>query len=254
MRNRIHVSRPKKGCGCVLAIFLLVGIGLGGWGAYSAIENYNYKQTAHSIQGSVVELESRRSSEGGTVYYPVVRWYAPNGSFHEFTGNFGTSPSAYAVGEEVEVLYDPADYTTARLGGTFGLWGASAVLIFMGAVFFGLAAFAMTAPVRRRKRKAWLERYGRCVQADVVDSFEALPPNAQKLLKRFKKHADTVQWQQKSGYLCAVWKSARTRNEYMFQFTDLSPEEIAKAREDGHIDVLIDPKKPRHYMARVSAQ
>jgi hypothetical protein len=79
-------------------------------------------------QGTVVALEPTPSdvpfnrqmttavARSETVtYHPVIRFTAGDGRAVELHSDFGGTPRSYQVGEQVPVLYDPADPTKARL-------------------------------------------------------------------------------------------------------------------------------------------
>jgi hypothetical protein len=44
-------------------------------------------------------------------YYPVVSFTTPSGASHQFTDTTGASPAQYAVGDTVDVLFDPGGPT-----------------------------------------------------------------------------------------------------------------------------------------------
>jgi hypothetical protein len=60
-------------------------------------------------------LEESDSSEGGCCVYSPVIEFAANGQTYSFEGANASNPPAYDVGEEVSVLYDPANPDTAQI-------------------------------------------------------------------------------------------------------------------------------------------
>lgn len=123
---------------------------------------------ARSAPGVVTELEYRRDSDGGT-YYPLVRFRGPDGRDLVFRGQVGSSPPAYARGEAVTVLYDPATPENARIDGFFQLWFGPLILGGLGLVFGGIGLGYWTWRLLTARRDAWLERHGARITARIVD-------------------------------------------------------------------------------------
>jgi hypothetical protein len=75
--------------------------------------------------GRVVEMITRRDEQGNEFYYPVVAFALADGSRRTVQMAEGSWPPAYAVGDEVTVLYDPEKPLEARMkstSGTVSLW------------------------------------------------------------------------------------------------------------------------------------
>lgn len=75
--------------------------------------------------GRVVEMVTRRDEQGNEFYYPVVAFALADGSRRTVQMAEGSWPPAYAVGDEVTVLYDPEKPLEARMkstSGTVSLW------------------------------------------------------------------------------------------------------------------------------------
>jgi hypothetical protein len=51
---------------------------------------------------------SSSEDSSGDVYNPIVEFRAQDGMEYSFRHTIGSNPASYSVGEEVEVLYDPA--------------------------------------------------------------------------------------------------------------------------------------------------
>lgn len=233
----------------VCALFTLVGLGVFCWGVYSLHENSTFRERALTAQGQVVKLEYRRSNDGGS-YYPIVRWIAPDGSAHRFKGRFGTSPSAYDVGEEVEVLYDPADRSDARLGGAMG-WAMPVLLLVMGVVFVFVSWLMWTTPARERRLRDRLRRHGRPIRAEVVHGLDAMLEQARRILAKIPGMQEKLSAAANApDVLVASWHDPRTGQAHYFYFTDLPVEQRERLRAAGHIDLLIDPKNPQEYILR----
>jgi len=97
-----------------------------------------------SAPGQVVDLVPRRDSEGQTFYYPVVEMTLPDASTVTVNINVGSSPPAYQPGNQVTVLYDPANPQQGRIEsfwGNIGVWTLPLItgvlfLAFLTASFF----------------------------------------------------------------------------------------------------------------------
>jgi len=106
-------NRVQIGCWIIFANLFFAGFCL--WGAYAGYTSWKLEQNGEVTTGSVVRLEESDSSDGGCcVYSPVIEFVA-NGETYSFESNNASDPPAYDVGEEVSILYDPADPDTAQI-------------------------------------------------------------------------------------------------------------------------------------------
>jgi hypothetical protein len=76
---------------------------------------------------------------------PHVRFTAASGSAVEFTSAVASSPPSHRVGEQVMVLYDPANPQHAEIEGFFTLWSPPVAFGAVGLVVLvlGLLGFTM---------------------------------------------------------------------------------------------------------------
>jgi hypothetical protein len=124
-------------------IFLLVGLGMLGGAVYSFVTTWRFIGGAIAAAGVVIALEERwSSSDGDYTYYPRVAFETEDRRRFEFTGDTGSRPAAFDIGEPVRVLFDPARPEAARIDSFFQLWLLPLILGGLGTVFsaFGLAA------------------------------------------------------------------------------------------------------------------
>jgi len=91
----------------------LAGIALLAGGFYLAQDMERFSVSAKKAQGEVVSLS--RTGGNSHAYYPVVEFNAATGQKERFHDSFGSDPSVYAPGDKVEVLYDPAAPTRAKI-------------------------------------------------------------------------------------------------------------------------------------------
>jgi hypothetical protein len=117
----------------------LVVVGLVLWGVVGLFfwDMQSFTDAAVRVRGVVVDLEMRKTTEGGwkKSYYPVVRFQSTNGQEVQFVSGVGSSPAAFERGEEVEVLYDPAAPEEARIDSWFDLYFVPILAGALGSVF-----------------------------------------------------------------------------------------------------------------------
>jgi hypothetical protein len=106
-------NRAYIGCGIILANLFFAGFCL--WGAYAAYTSWQLEQNGETTIGTVVRLEESDSAEGGCCVYSPVIEFDMNGQTYSFEGDNASYPPAYEVGEEVSILYDPANPGTAQI-------------------------------------------------------------------------------------------------------------------------------------------
>lgn len=118
----------------VAVVMLTFGVGTG-------ISTYSWLKGARSVQGTVVELVSKRSSSkkgSKTTYSPRVR-YEFNGQEQEFVSSQSSSSPDFKVGEAVRVATNPEK--NQQCIATFGeLYGFSLVATLVG---FSISAAAL---------------------------------------------------------------------------------------------------------------
>jgi hypothetical protein len=107
------MNRAYIGCGTILANLFFAGFCL--WGAYAGYTSWRLEQNGETITGTVIEMEESDTSEGGCCVYSPVIEFNVNGQSYTFEGGNASYPPAYEVGEQVSVLYDPADPETAQI-------------------------------------------------------------------------------------------------------------------------------------------
>lgn len=113
--NRLYI-----GCITIFANLFFCAFCL--WGAYAANVSWRLQTAGEITTGTVARLEESETSEGYCcVYSPVVEFEA-NGQTYSFENNNADNTSDYQIGEEVSVLYDPANPTTAQINTFYDRW------------------------------------------------------------------------------------------------------------------------------------
>jgi hypothetical protein len=134
-------SRISSGCGSAIGgvIFLLVGLGMLGFGGFSFLNTRSQLQTWGHTTGKIVSFEYRSDSDGGTLTVPVVRYRADDGQEYTATPyeqhNTTVDVDGYGVGDEVEVIYNPDDPQDMFLNDFMHVWFVPALLGGLGGFF-----------------------------------------------------------------------------------------------------------------------
>ncbi|HYF64725.1 MAG TPA: DUF3592 domain-containing protein [Herpetosiphonaceae bacterium] len=103
---------------------------------------------ADRASGNVVSLASSGSSSSRT--RRAVVEYAVGDDIYTVTSSVSSSPPAFAVGEKVTVLYDPADPADGTIESFLELWFVPMLLGILGAVD-GVVMLVLWALVWRRR-------------------------------------------------------------------------------------------------------
>jgi len=128
----------------ILWLFLLIGLAAMGGAAYLTLDTRRFLSAAIAAPGEVIDLIEVRDSDNGSVYRPRVRFQLQDGKSFEFTSTTGSNPAAFDVGEAVEVLYEPARPTGARINTLFQLWFAPILLAVLGLAFAMFGGFGLS--------------------------------------------------------------------------------------------------------------
>jgi hypothetical protein len=117
------------------AILLVSAFGLLALGGSCYNRTVQFKKTAVEVQGAVIELKEGSSSDHShPVYYPIIRYADTAGQEHTLYSGTGSFPPAYAVGDRVSVLCDPANPNEAKVNSFSDLWLLPLILGIFGAL------------------------------------------------------------------------------------------------------------------------
>jgi hypothetical protein len=126
----------------VPVIFAIVGALFVVLGLRSAAGLRRFRRTAARASGVVLDLALDWAGSRGSrsrLYFPVVRYWLPDGRLVDFRSPQGSSPPAVRRGQQVTVLYDPADPTNARLEGILSGGCLNSLFVVIGGAFVLLA-------------------------------------------------------------------------------------------------------------------
>ena len=139
----------SKAAGPILAFFAVVLVAAG---AYQSVRLFRFETSGLRANGEVVRLvqESSSGSNGGYVYYPVVRFRTAENATIEFRDDVGSNPPTRRPGERTEVLYLPANPGQAMIDrGIFNV-------LLPGLLFAGAGVVIWLMVWLRRARRAEL--------------------------------------------------------------------------------------------------
>ena len=119
-------------------LFAVIGAACWIFGIYSYIATRDFAAHAVAVEGTVIELQVQRSSQGIT-YMPVVDYVDAAGKRHTLYSSVSSNPPAFLVDQKVRVLYRPDDPEFplhAKIEGTSQLWGVAIFMGVFGSIFF----------------------------------------------------------------------------------------------------------------------
>src|SRR5438034_5324114 len=100
-------------------LFFLSGAFVFSFTARPFRETQSFLAISRTAPGTVVKLEGN-DARG---YSPVISFQTPDGQQHSLTRDYAAASFlSPRIGQSVEVLYDPAHPSRARVSGFFSLW------------------------------------------------------------------------------------------------------------------------------------
>ena len=144
--NRLYI-----GCATVIGNLFFLAFCL--WGMYAAYNSWNLTKNGEITTGIVSLMEESNTNEGGCCVYSPVIEFQVNGQTYTFEGDNATYPPTYEVGEEVRVIYDPADPSNALINKASERWLFPVIII--PAMFFGMIIFTFSM-VRAFRRNEYI--------------------------------------------------------------------------------------------------
>lgn len=112
----------------VLLLFLVIGIGFLSTAIYFFVSHRNFMATATKTSGRVINLKSNRKGSKA----PIVEYSDASGTAHFYYHNVYSRPSAYDLGETVEIYFNPANPEDATMGGISAM---TVIFGFLGFIF-----------------------------------------------------------------------------------------------------------------------
>lgn len=140
--NRVYI-----GCATILGNLFFLAFCL--WGVYAAYNSYNLGKNGETTTGIVIKLE--KSNDGDNtccVYSPIIQ-FTVNGQTYTIEGDSASNPPAYEVGEEVSILYNPANPNNAQINKLLERWLMPIIIIPAMIITSLIFTFAMIRAFRR---------------------------------------------------------------------------------------------------------
>lgn len=109
----------------VALILAIVGLPFFCIGLSEAFQNKKQLETFVSTDGTVVGNYYSTVSDGTNVtgaYQPTIEFFTTEGNKIRFTDGAGSLPPDYETGEQVKVLYNPANQNEARINSWKRMW------------------------------------------------------------------------------------------------------------------------------------
>lgn len=153
----------------ITAIFAIAGITLLAVAIWLGVSSASFVGTAVHVTGTVAELAGKESSSDNhsIVYYPVIEFTTADGRAMRFESATGSNPSMYRQGQEVKVLYNPADPARAMIDSVMELWFAPMLLGFIGLLFSAIGFGVGVIQLAKKNKKDWLLSHGVRIQTVV---------------------------------------------------------------------------------------
>lgn len=145
-------SRRRRRWGKFMLVLGVLSLLLAG---VIAVKRLAFLVHAQSVPGTVIEMvrmsSGRISQQGGDATAPRVRFVVGTEA-HEFVSPTGSYPPAFAVGEAVRVLYDPADPDRAEVDNPGQVWGPVLGCGLLGVLLGALGGWLLRTPRAAARR------------------------------------------------------------------------------------------------------
>lgn len=117
-------------------LILILGLGLTAFGYVILQKNRRLAKVGVKTMAKVVDISKQHEtdSEGysTTSYYPVLEFQDDKQQAQRFQGNVGGGKRKYQIGQELEILYDPADSAKAQMKSVSSQWIMPVVVMLIG--------------------------------------------------------------------------------------------------------------------------
>ncbi|WP_448338375.1 DUF3592 domain-containing protein [Chloroflexus aurantiacus] len=143
MRQRMTLLISLSGLLIVALALLILG-----WQAFTNTSQ-RMKNTV-ATQGTVVEIIPRlvnTNSGQRTFFYPLVEFRTATGETIQFESEAGGNPSAYQIGDRVEVMYNPGQPQIAFIN-SWELWLPSSLFLGTGGLLLIVSGIAILGALR----------------------------------------------------------------------------------------------------------
>lgn len=231
----------------VPGLFALVGLGLLVTSVFVYLNTRNFINSSAKATGQVIAHASGRSSDGTLTYAPVISFRTPDGQVVEFKSQASSSSPSPAVGEAVEVLYNPRQPQEAEINTFSSLWILPIILSALGAGFFIIGTTVFMVFRRAGQGAAAMKQ-----QRPAHD--ERLRREGRRLSTKFDSviKDDSVEMDGRSPYrIVTQWHDPATNRVHVFESDEIwfNPEEFIKSER---ITVYVDTSDMEMYVMDTS--
>ena len=220
----------------IAGVFIPIGLLFGGIGIWAFLADREIARNGIQTDGLVIDLTSRRDSDGDITYRPVVEFHDRNGTRHEFTGQVGSNPSSHARGDNVSVIYPPDAPGRAIVDGFMDRFLLPLIFGAFGGLFAGIGFWMLVAAIRRKRAVARLQQTGLPIEARFLECFR---DTSYKVNGR-------------SPYRVACQATHPATGKLQRFESDAIWVDLNEAIGSKTVRVLIDPQDPDHYYVDLS--
>jgi hypothetical protein len=148
--------------------FLVFGLVFAAIGVGMLHEDRQFAARALRAEGVVSDLVRKRDETG---YTAIVRFTDAKGQPQEMADRVISSPPRFSRGEEVNILYDPLSPSGAIIDDMMGRYFLPGMFSGFGLLFSIIGGSTLLVILLKKRRNAWLVRFGQPVEAEFLDVF-----------------------------------------------------------------------------------
>lgn len=232
----------------VPGLFSVLGLGLLIVSLFVFLNTRSFVNSSARATGTVVAHAQSRSSDGDLTYAPVISFRTNDGQTVEFKSRNSSTRPAHAVGETVEVLYNPRNPQEAEINSFSSLWLATIILSGLGAGFFVVGTIVFLAFRGSGKEAETLEMMQE-------SEAERLRREGRRLMTKLDSVIRDPAFEDEGGRapyrIVTQWHDAVTNRVHVFESDEIgfNPEEFIKGER---IAVYVDPTDMERYVMDIS--
>jgi hypothetical protein len=136
-------------------LLLIVGAGMSIVALALAIHTSLFLRNGARTQATVIALVPKTDPDEGNVdYYPQFSFQTPDGRSFSVASQTGSNPPGFREGQQVSVIYSPANPVDAKIDSFVQLWFLPLVFFFVGAMCLGVLRLNIYLEKRRNRKLA----------------------------------------------------------------------------------------------------
>jgi hypothetical protein len=225
--------RPAVG----FAMMIAMGLFFIALGAAQTISQLKSGAASMRSVAQVTTIVLKRSADGTTYAYPEIEFKTADGRSVRTTLDWGSSPSAYEPGDELQILYDPLAPDHVQANSFVSRWLINIILLAAGTLFAGAGLIPSMLAVKEIRRIRRLRRSGKRI-ATIYHSTEPAPPGSSESETRF--------------YIVTEWRNPESAHLVYFRSNALSPDPTDEVLMHQIITAVVDPNAIGNYALDLS--